>query len=61
MNYKDCHYYEPDIEDFIDCPVTMGEVLQPKCSECHHSEVQREFDRSVDEERDRKAALAPDV
>ncbi len=41
IDYEVCHYYEPNIEDFISCPVTKGEVLVQKgsaCSECHHNQ-----------------------
>ena len=34
----DCHYYEPNIEDFDWCPVTKGfqEAYRLVCKECHH-------------------------
>lgn len=35
---EDCHYYEPNIEDFDWCPLTKGfiEVGRLICETCHH-------------------------
>jgi hypothetical protein len=30
-DFKDCHYYEPDIEDFCECP---GNIFILACRHC---------------------------
>ena len=40
LNPQDCHYYEPNKKDFIECPAAKGAELtlsdRSACKKCHH-------------------------
>ena len=43
---EDCHYYEPDIEDFDECPTTICHGTSVRaalyCTDCHHYQRMKE-------------------